>query len=237
MHELPILFSAPMLRAILALLKRMTRRQVNKLLGFGPITEFCPSDTPGYNWHFRNKRGCWNDISHARLLECCPYGKVGDRLSVKETFWAFGLWETRFNPKKGRDEWHFVDLTLESAKSYRYAASDIVEGLGKRRGGVTPQWWKRPAIFMSRRASRITLEVTGVRVERLHDIKDGDCWDEGLESWLEIEKNLPRHNDGTPAKYISERQAFSYMWNQINGAGSWDANPWVWVVEFKRVEV
>lgn len=167
----------------------------------------------------------------------CPYGKPGDRLVVRETFYAWGRWETRFSAKKGRDEWHFVDMTLESGKEYRYAASMAGDNGPRQRGGVTPQWWKRPAIFMPRRASRITLEITAVRVERLSQISEDDAVDEGItrvgdgfERW-HVDPDAPIGQPFTMNPVLSYRG----LWESINGPGSWDANPWVWVVEFKRV--
>src|ERR1700744_2734701 len=85
MRELPILMNGPMVRATLADLKTVTRRLPNMLLGFGQVTEFGASDTNGYEWHFRDRGGRWNDVSHERLLAACPYGQPGDRLWVRET--------------------------------------------------------------------------------------------------------------------------------------------------------
>jgi len=86
MKERPILFSAAMVKAILEGRKTQTRRVIKKLLGKGVITEFGKSDILVYDWQFRDKRGQWNDITHTKLLKMCPYGKVGDRLWVRETF-------------------------------------------------------------------------------------------------------------------------------------------------------
>ena len=80
--------------------------------------------------------------------------------------------------------------------------------------------WK-PSIFMPRQASRITLEIVSVRVERLQDISPDDCRAEGM----------PRENND-----IGVRYGYGQLWNSINGKGSWDLNPWVWVIQFKRVE-
>jgi hypothetical protein len=163
--------------------------------------------------------------------ELCPYGRPGDRMWSRETFFAWGRWETRFSEKKKRDEWHFVDLTLDSGREYLYAADDDMGlALPSRSGGVV-QYWKRPAIFMPRIASRILLEVTGVRVERLQDISRDDAQAEGAP---------PSH----PSIDVVSRQFgyadfsrswYAQRWEQINGAGSWAANPWVWVIGFRRI--
>lgn len=207
--ERPILFSGPMVRAILDGRKTQTRRVAKGLaldwldsVNFTPEYVAMPS----------------NDLS--------PYGFAGDRLWVKETFVAFGRWETRFNEKKGRDEWNFVDMTLESGREYRF------EGAlpNARRNSVTPAWWRRPSLFMPRAASRITLEVTGVRVERLQDISEADSYAEGVHpGWWEYD-----NGEGTE----SARESFQCLWDSINaerGYG-WDVNPWVWVIEFRKVE-
>lgn len=176
----------------------------------------------------------------------CPYGAAanpfreeGDRLWVKETFFAWGRWETRYNAKKGRDEWHFIDMTQECGKDYLYAADGVsnTQAFVKRRSSVVPVYWKRPAIFMPRHASRITLEVTGVRVERLQDISESDAIAEGMRQMRDGSGCwVGREGPGklvTP--WPTARCAFRDLWESINGAGSWDANPFVWVVEFKRV--
>lgn len=95
------------------------------------------------------------------------------------------------------------------------------------------------ADFMPKEYARIWLEVTGVRVERVQEISEGDCWDEGIESWLEEDKNLSRYSDGTPNKYTNIKQAFAAMWDFINGKKpgcSWEDNPFVWTIEFRRIK-
>jgi hypothetical protein len=123
----------------------------------------------------------------------CPYGQPGDRLWVKETFctpYTIG------KPVKGQQI------------RYRSTHED---------DGMTYKW--RPSIFMPRWASRLTLEVVSVRVERLQEISEGDAIEEGI-TW-------DQDHD-----YIGE---YRKLWESINGPGSWDANPFVWVVEFKRI--
>jgi len=191
MTDRPILFSGPMVRALLDGSKTQTRRLM-KPDGKYRLDLVCPADG-----------------GPAR----CPYGQPGDRLWVRETFYAFGRWETRYSAKKGRDEWHFIDMTAECGNWYFYDATSQPDAEKFRRSSITPMWWKRPAIFMPRWASRITPEITGVRVERLWDISDADARAEGCE--------------GTKLSYAK-------LWDAINGPGSWDANPWVWVVEFRR---
>lgn len=165
-----------------------------------------------------------------------PYGYVGDRLAVRETFYAWGRWETRFSAKKGRDEWHFVDMTLECGKSYLYAVNGLQPqpmGGKRHKGGVAPAWWKRPAIFMPRVASRIALEITSVRMERLQNISEADAKAEGAtpipDPCDHVRLACADIGCTGPQPY---RAGFRALWQSINGPESWDANPWVWVVEW-----
>jgi hypothetical protein len=136
MSERGILFSAPMVRALLAGTKTQTRRVVKVQEG------------------------------SVQANSQSPYGRPGDRLWVRETFFAYGRWEKRYNEKKQRDEWRFVDMTRERSLSYRYAADD--PGVPAEKGrSTTPGWHTRPALFMPRAASRIVLEVVSVCVEHL----------------------------------------------------------------------
>lgn len=236
MTERPILFSAPMVRAILAGTKTQTRRVVKgapddwaplQPQAFWPTVVRRGMEEPGAeSYGAGNEDGdCW---------VTCPYGQPGDRLWVRETFYAWGRWETRYSAKKGRDEWHFVDMTLESGKAYEYPASGGQPqpmGGKRHRGGTTPTWWKRPAIHMPRAASRITLEITGVRVERLQDISEADALAEGIVQLKDGGYGLPA---GEHYHAADPRQSYLSLWEAINGPGSVEANPWVWCVEFAR---
>lgn len=216
MKERPSLFSAPMVRALLDDSKTQTRRVVK------------PQHLAFFEQSAADMLGAWDK----RPL---PYGQPGDRLWVRETFYAFGRWVTQYSAKKKRDEWHFIDMTQECGKEYRYAASMAGDNGPRQRGGVTPQWWKRPAIFMPRVASRITLEIVGLRAERLQDISEADAKAEGIESaygeWRDYRTN-PTINYPVCATAID---SYRTLWESLNGPGSWDANPLVWVVEFRRV--
>lgn len=121
---------------------------------------------------------------------------------------------TRSNERKGRAEWSFTDLTPSCALAYRFDGADPA---ARRDAGAAPTWHPRPALSMPRAASRILLEVMDVCVERLLDIGPADAIAEGV----------PRATrDPVPA--------YRDVWEGINGAGSWDENPWVAVVEFRR---
>jgi hypothetical protein len=208
MKERPILFSAPMVRAILAGTKTQTRRAI-KLTdskgrwdekGFYAVTAGTIEKMP------------WSCTSISRHVGC-PYGEPGDRLWVRETFAIVP--RTAYRCSEG------VQQTLRPDDPYEHDAAIYREGWTRSRGGF--RW--RPSIHMPRWASRITLEVTGVRVERLRDISEDDARAEGS-PWAAC--GAPQ--DG------SHKAGFAQLWESINGPGSWVANPWVWVVEFKRLE-
>jgi len=93
--------------------------------------------------------------------------------------------------------------------------------------------WK-PSVHMSRQDSRIQLKIINIRVERLQDISDEDCYAEGIEEWLKNEENHPICN-GKKTKFTNVKQAFKHLWESINGEGSWKTNPWLWVIEFERI--
>lgn len=220
MKERPILFSAPMVRALLDGSKTQTRR--------------------AYKVRYHPDIGCEMDASElARepqhvIDRCCPYGRPGDQLRVRETFFAYGRWETRFSEKKKRDEWHFVDMTAECDRVYQFAADNPDLPLAAGRGGALPGWYKRPAIFMPRAASRILLEIISVRVERLNDCSEPDARAEGITDGGCVCCGAAEPC-GCPNPSPDARDAYVSLWESINGAGSWGANPWVWAVTFKRV--
>lgn len=211
MKERPILFSAPMVRAILAGTKTQTRR----------IVKPRPAHASGPGG-IRTSTADWSD------LIACPYGQPGDRLWVKETFAAFGRWETRFSATKGRDEWRFVDMTIECGHKHSF---DLPIVSGRRTAGATPAWHIRPSLFMPRQASRILLEVTAVRVEQLARCSESDARAEGV---VIEDRHMNGRSSGESAPPAV--RAYRELWEQINGAGTWDDNPSVWVIEFKRAE-
>jgi hypothetical protein len=193
MKERPILFSAQMVRALLAGTKTQTRRAVRtKVL---PVVDEC----------FRvNGKWC-NHTFDYDLVELCPYGKPGDRLWVKETFSAHGAFGNN-----GR-------------VVYRADLAD-----GKEPHGLP---W-RPSIFMPRAASRIALEITGVRVERLNEITESDAAAEG--AYIQKECSGGQWIICGP-RIGCYREGYRWLWEKINGPGSWAEDPWVWVIEFRKV--
>jgi len=144
----------------------------------------------------------------------CPYGQPGDRLWVRENFLYL----------------MHGDVT---AGDIKYCASiDSRSAAGSKNPGY---WWrKRPSIHMPRWASRITLEIVSVRVERLKQISERDALQEGI--GLVLADNWPDPKAMSEAVAKSRRAGFKLLWESINGSDSWDTNPWVWVVEVKRAE-
>lgn len=220
-----------MVRALLNGRKTQTRRAMSRQKKY-EFTDYTLFGQRGHADDEAERRGGWAQpwvaVEHApdwpdgKEDQCqCPYAaQRGDRLWVRETFYAWGHWTKKYNPKKRKQEWHFVDETIGTGKCYRY---DAEEKLPRRKRELHEVgWWKRPAIFMPRHASRITLEVTGLRVEQLNYICVSDAIAEGC----------PGGDHGDRYAAVEQYRA---LWESINGNGSWNANPWVWVIEFKRV--
>lgn len=221
MKERPILFSGAMVRAILDGSKTQTRRVVKPQ----------PPAECGIHYMLGNEswlaeadrkplRHTW-EAWHGPLFQnrpdkhlcgihdvISPYGAPGDRLWVRETWNSNGL-----NWGKPIREMH------KGFGPIHYAATD--KGEWKKYWGP----WK-PSIHMPRWACRLVLEITDVRVERLNDCSEDDARAEGIG---------PLRADGSMEYGVPASDGFADLWESINGPGSWDVNPWVWVVEFKRV--
>jgi len=209
--ERPILFSGPMVRAILEGRKTQTRRVIK------PKHEFFVDD--GHDGINRVYYPCYVTGEPEPQEILCPYGSVGERLWVRET-WAVVPKVSDDGPK-------------HKAKGDGTGATWRADWNGNPSGFP----WK-PSIHMPRWASRITLEVTGVRIERLNDIDLADCIAEGIE-WKYRDDKTTHWRDYSGLDVSCTTSAyFSYqtLWESINGPLSWSLNPWVWVVEFKRIE-
>ncbi|HDS9361821.1 morphogenetic protein [Klebsiella pneumoniae] len=210
MKERGMIFNGEMVRAILDGRKTQTRRIIKDCtVGRDQISKFIQIE--------KKFIGCYPEDVPELIRECCPYGVPGDRIWVRETFQG-----PLFNYEQ-MDEYLEDSSKFEKPEFCQYAAD----------GGHRPEYqdaddnlrhgW-RPSIHMPRWASRIQLEITGVRVERLQSITLGDiCKEVGCGLY-----------DFRPATYGF--QVWEELWKSIYGAESWNANPWVWVIEFKRVE-
>lgn len=211
MKERPILFSAPMIHAILEGRKTQTRRVIRpsrcvRAGGFYNDRWLVRPHPEGGFWATDGGQGM------KPLLGCgggfpCPYGVPGDTLWVRETFVSGTM-------NGGRDRW------------VRYRADDPTD--------LPPDTKWKPSIFMPRWASRITLEVAGVRVEQIQDISESDAIAEGITDPAEID-HLRKMTEAVGLQYCPHKMAYSELWDELNderGFG-WDANPWVFVIEFR----
>lgn len=228
-RERGILFSSPMVRAILAGRKTQTRRVMHNQ------PRWCSSNQGGYWWYGHPKNGPgdavvdWSvvlDDAHLRVIGTkgrgwgahagCPHGDPGDRLWVRET--------------------HAPRYCDDGRPGYRadWTAPD---------GVPEPTW--TPSLLMRRTDSRITLDILNIRVERAHDISDADIAAEGVDaeavqSLWDDPKNRRRWGQvQLPGRFPdfagrTPRELWSTAWTLINGRASWDANPWTWVIEFRR---
>jgi hypothetical protein len=209
MAERPILFSASMVQALLAGRKTQTRRAVKPQ----PCDEWSPVVEP-YNPTviIRGEEMPGAEVfgaSDDREGRVCPYGRPGDRLWVRESF---------------------APLTV----GYAYAADPI--------WNAAPDGRWRPSIHMPRVASRITLEITEVRVERLQSISESDAiaegctyTDFGLNRWHRPQPGWKCGDTPTGHEQCMHSAVYAYasLWDEINGAGAWNTNPWTWAVSFR----
>lgn len=232
-RERPILFSAPMVREIINSSKTQTRRVVKPV---GNDDGFVLLDHGNGWWPYRSDDGESSILSNGNETpHSCPYGQPGDRLWVRENGWERPD-RTPEMMREGADTW---EPFYFDADGYGHANAEQFKKWGFKR---------RPWIHMPRLASRITLEVTGVRVEQLQDISDADAFAEGITVETVIvgcncnggrhsEETAERyfHNGGDDEGYENPQDAYASLWESINGAGSWGANPWVWVIEFRRM--
>lgn len=140
----------------------------------------------------------------------CPYGTVGDRLWIRET-WAVGKCGDGYKP----GELHPGTWKMDNGGLW-YPADGTLPSTP-----ISPRGKTRPSIFMPRWASRLTLEVTGIRVEPVQGITNQDALAEGIDG---LTLGQPPRID------------FASLWNFTNGEGAWDRNDWVWVVEFRKVD-
>lgn len=195
--ERPILFSAPMVRAILEGRKTVTRREIKPRMRSAD-TQFELHQQPDGSWRPLHTfdESCM-DAKGTEHPIVCPYGQPGDQLWVREA-WA------QVNVAQAPGESWVVYRECDNRTDY---------------GGP----WK-PSIHMRRRDSRILLEITDVRVERLQDISEEQA-----------EAELGGYHPYGGMQDLGSAQRFSRLWRDINGDGAWATNPWVWVVEFKRV--
>lgn len=258
MKERPILFSAPMIRAILEDRKTVTRRIIEKPTRFGMLSDLSavvnilPAGAAEW-WNLKATDGIVGAVK-------CPYGQPGDRLWVREN-WIYN--GSVFHTGGGKPESYESVIQYPADGEKRTVLRPGANLLSppnqrKQRPDESNKEFNkylirffqvvRPSIHMPRWASRITLEVTGIKVERLQDITEDQAKAEGLTALTKdgalIKYGIPDRdglpgtdNDGWPWQEwnTSPREAFKKLWESINGPGSWELNPWIWVISFKRV--
>lgn len=228
MKERPILFSGAMVRAILAGTKTQTRRLVSKQLTavHAPTAQFAPSHDDPHEVLFSSQ-----DTAKAPHVMVPVRYHAGDRLWVKEAWQTSRACDDRAPSEMevpgggyGWPVWYAADngeVTWRGAKA---------GGPGFTTPGKT-----RVSIHMPRWASRITLEITDVRVQRLQDISEADARAEGVDARMDSLRNKPDydHNARLGAYPVT---AFSRLWDSLNDKrAAWASNPWVWAITFKRV--
>lgn len=214
MTEHGMLFSAPMVRAIFEGRKSQTRR---------PMKPQPWKNSVGQWLWGKNHIAFWPEISnYGPLPSLFPYGKVGDRIWLRET-WCQPVMGDLLN--------QYLRAKVRGVE-VEYAADMGIERfpLG---GNFTPmlrdfRW--RPSIHMPRWASRITLEISDVRVQRVQDISEEDCIAEGLPL---LKTNCDGECGSTPCGI--SRQPFIALWESTYGPGSWERNGWVWALTFEVV--
>jgi len=231
MADLPIIFSAPMIRAFLDGRKTMTRRIPTRLRGKGRISELGPSDTAGYDWHFRDQCARWHDVSNDRLLALLPW-RAGDRMWVRENWKPHSIY-AELPPRK-------------MPKSHVFYAADNSYAPSNTR-------WI-PSIHMPRWASRLTLIVESVKVERLQDITEAEALAEGVPTALEGDVGDEIYCDKCEgygvhaalghglgvcevdcAECETARQRFRNLWSRLHGPDAWAANPFVAAITLRTI--
>lgn len=250
--ERPILFSSPMVRALLAGRKTQTRRIIKPQPKIGddgatlfPWASFWPNGTVhtwdrdgngGQNWdanEFPNEDRYSAALRRTAYTNPCRYGKVGNRLWVRETFCrpTMGDCLNRDSPAWSHDVEYAADcgrMRHVNMQGFTTSLSDF-------------RW--RPSIHMPKWASRIALEITDVRVQQVRSISHLDAMAEGIvecdippdeEGPLRV-GYMPHPDDGKSGLDVSPIHTFQRLWKAIYGDGSWQRNDWIWAITYKRV--
>ncbi|EFB8190264.1 hypothetical protein CW387_002976 [Escherichia coli] len=235
MKERGMIFNDEMVRAILEGRKTQTRRPVKNVRADNCLVIRKPT---------KKRNGVYTHVMDAPEHGLCPFGNVGDRIWVREA-WAI----------LGNEDGCSVDWNDNLCRGDEKNAARIYRASCEQKPGDYGLWsipddadWKphtvnekfdggwRPSIHMPRWASRILVEITNVRVERLNDISECDARAEGVPPAGSL---LPDHPGTflTPkGDFAMANVAFQRLWESIYGEESWNANPWVWVIEFKRIQ-
>ncbi|MFZ5050042.1 hypothetical protein ACOY5N_03320 [Enterobacter kobei] len=220
MTERGMIFNGEMVRAILDGRKTQTRRIIKDCtVGRDPISKFIQIG--------KKFIGCYPEDVPELIRECCPYGVPGDRIWVRETFQG-----PLFNFEQ-------MEAYQEDSSKFKKPEFCVYKADGK----PAPEFFDaddnllcgwRSSIHMPRWASRILLDITGVRVEQLKSISEEEARSEGV---AQLREGFWKHyQPGWTQHQLSARGSFATLWESIYGFGEWERNPWVWVIEFKRIE-
>lgn len=228
--EHPIIFSGPMVTAILRGEKSQTRRIVKPQQAHEPGAVWVRSGDMHAQCRDELARGVMDAVAEPIR---CPFGQPGDRLWVRETWTALG-----------NEDGHPIDETGELCAfrdaALRYRADAVPVSYGLERlpdGGDYDGPWRSP-IHMPRWASRLTLEIVSVRVERLQDITEDDTDAEVFGGDYPHTVRPDLFPDFEAAGALSMQECFARVWDDINGkkpGRAWADNPWTWVIEFEQV--
>jgi len=236
-RERPIIFSGPMIRAIIEGRKTQTRRPVT-MPGWSTVDGYSPRAIrriwDGLGWN-----DVYVDPGGADIFVPGPYLKVafpaeGSRHRVRCVYQpGDALW---VREKWGADHWYYIKQY--QAETWRGTPDPSSAGIhyaaSERDLGIFPAGYWRSPIHMPRWASRITLEIESVRVERVQEISEADAEAEGCRAGVYQGRN--RAGEPCEVRQSSAIEAYAQLWNSLHGHGAWDRNDWVWALTFRRLE-
>jgi len=223
MKERPILFSEQRVRALLVGQQTQTRR-IMKTQAFGPGQDH-HEGVHAFDVNANHLHG-YKLMSMADISQHCPYGKPGDILWVRET------WRGPIVPENDLAEYERDPAPFRLPAFCQYRADNNELGHHAQSGPEADQFGWQTAIHMPRWASRINLRITAVRAEKIQDISEDDIMAEGVQTDSHFLNNFFTMNMNAE----SPKEAYRKAWQKQYGATSWEVNPWVWVIEFARVE-
>lgn len=259
LNERPISFFNPMIKAVIKGIKSQTRMHLKVQPEWVEAEENSLSVS---GWYYRDPfgkfelKGFQDEESFKQAFltyETCPYGQVGDHLWIREE-WKAGVWredgyvavDYKASPELVKTPWieagedfeeYWIDWSIQLEKS---GLEPDEKGHYHWEPGKNPLEWNR-ANSMPRWASRILLEITNIRLERLHNISQEDALAEGIDQSLLWEKQengclWPPKGKTLTNSHPTAVHAFAYLWASILGQEAWSSNPWVWVLDFKVID-
>jgi len=219
----PIIFSTPMVQAILNGNKTMTRRIVKPQPAMDTEISYMPNEP--IPWQGEWNPWKWDTEEGESVSKRCPYGNIGDRLWVRETVFPVVIEDYDGHGNEKHTFWYKADNIDEDLKN-NYEDSRWI-----------------PSIYMPKVACRIFLEITKIKVQRVQDISEEDAIHEGVECMNGVFNGKPGfwyrnyHSKNEPPVRISTAiGSFQSLWEMINGEESWNTNPFVWAIEYRRIE-